>query len=161
MREDWRRLADYVINGRVRQGFANRRAFIAHLEELGLSVAERTLGTLERGERVSMDTVASVEIGLNWEPGSGRTTLYGGEPTWAPQVSDSALAQDGIAVERRAEIPPYIDLDQAEDWEREIWEKLTLTSAEDKSLMIEYLKFMRDRASRAEGAGQGAQRRTG
>lgn len=60
-----------------------------------------------------------------------------------------------------AEVPSHVSRESTPDWEWEIWEKLTLTSAEDKSLMIEYLKFMRDRASRTEGAGHGAQRRTG
>lgn len=80
MKEDWNRLADYVITGRVRRGL-DRRAFADHLTKVGFPVTERTLGTLESGKSVSISTVAAVEIGLDWEPGSARAILQGGSPT--------------------------------------------------------------------------------
>jgi hypothetical protein len=139
--EDWNRLADYVIAGRVRAGFANRRAFVAHLDRVGAPVTERTLGTLERGERVSMDTVAAVEIGLSWAPGSGRATLTGGEPKTKASAPSPSV--------ERAEVPPYIDLDRAEDWEAEIWEKLLLLTPHEKGLIIGVLKGVRGQAAQA------------
>lgn len=163
MKEDWGRLADHVIAARVRQGHKNRRAFAAYLRDLGHPVTERTLGSLERGERVSMDTVAAVEIGLNWTAGSGRATVLGGEPTTAAQVSDSGAAEDSLLADKRPEVPPYVTPENTEDWEWEIWEKLLLLTPEDKALMIEIMKGIRRRgqAADADPPQQGEQRRTG
>lgn len=139
--EDWNRLADYVRAGRTRLGYSNRRAFSAYLGEIGHPVTERTLGSLERGERVSMDTVAAVEIGLGWEPGSGRATLAGGEPKTKASAPSPSV--------ERAEVPPYIDLDRVEDWEAEIWEKLLLLSPHEKGLIIGVLQGVRGQAAQA------------
>jgi transcriptional regulator with XRE-family HTH domain len=73
--EDWRRLADYVVARRVELGMRDRRAFA---EATG--VTERTLGKLEKGQRVSASTLAIVENQLGWAPGSYRRILAGGEP---------------------------------------------------------------------------------
>jgi hypothetical protein len=147
--EDWSRLADHVITARVRQGYKTRRGFAAYLDHIGHPVNERTLGNLERGMSVSADTVAAVEIGLGWEPGSGRAILAGGRPTLAAQMEDSAQAVDDLAVEKSPEIPPYIDLGKVEDWEREIWERLLLLSPHEKGLIIGVLKGVRGEAARA------------
>lgn len=153
--EDWSRLADHVIAARVRLGHKTRRGFATHLRDIGHPVDERTLGNLERGKSVSADTVAAVEIGLGWEPGSGRAILAGGRPTLAKQMEDSAQAEDDLTVEKSPEIPQYIDLDRAEDWEREIWERLLLLSPHEKGLIIGVLKGVRGEAARASDAAQG------
>jgi hypothetical protein len=161
MKDDWSRLADHVITGRVRKGFGDRRAFAAHLQEIGHPVTERTLGNLEAGKSVSMSTVAAIEIGLGWSPGSGRATLQGGEPT--KELADAGHAEDTRAVDRRPEIPPYVTREATEDWEWEIWEKLLLLTPEDKELVIEVIKGVHRRARAAEDTapGQDARRRTG
>lgn len=64
------------------------------------------------------------------------------------------LADSREAVAPRAEVPSYVDLEHAEDWEVEIWEQLTLTDEVDKGLAIQFLKGIR--ASRAVDAGAGA-----
>lgn len=93
MKEDWSRLADHVIAGRVRAGFPDRRSFAEHLREIGHPVTERTLGNLESGKSVSMSTLAAVDIGLGWQTGSSRKTLRGGVPasdTPAPAATPTA-----------------------------------------------------------------------
>ena len=74
--EDWLRLADYVVAGRVELGMRDRRAFAQ-----ATGVTERTIGKLENGQRVSPSTLAMVENRLGWAPGSCRRILAGGEPT--------------------------------------------------------------------------------
>ena len=74
--EDWLRLADYVVAGRVELGMRDRRAFAQ-----ATGVTERTIGKLENGQQVSPTTLAMVEIRLGWAPGSCRQILAGGEPT--------------------------------------------------------------------------------
>jgi Helix-turn-helix len=74
-REDWERLASYVVSARVAAGHKDRRAFAA-----ATGVTERTLGNLERGTRVAPETLAIVEAALGWKPGSARTVLAGGDP---------------------------------------------------------------------------------
>ena len=74
--ENWRRLADYVVAGRVALGMRDRRALAA-----ATGVTERTLGKLENGQRVSASTLAAIENQLGWAPGSCRRILAGGEPT--------------------------------------------------------------------------------
>jgi hypothetical protein len=73
--ENWRRLADYVVAGRVAQGMRDRRALSA-----ATGVTERTLGKLENGQRVSASTLGAIENQLGWAPGSCRRILAGGEP---------------------------------------------------------------------------------
>jgi len=73
--ENWRRLADYVVAGRVALGMRDRRSLAA-----ATGVTERTLGKLENGQRVSASTLAAIELVLGWAPGSCRVILAGGEP---------------------------------------------------------------------------------
>jgi transcriptional regulator with XRE-family HTH domain len=73
--ENWRRLADYIVAGRVALGMRDRRALAA-----ATGVTERTLGKLENGHRVSASTLAAIENKLGWAPGSYRRILAGGEP---------------------------------------------------------------------------------
>jgi hypothetical protein len=74
--EDWQRLADYIVARRVELGMRDRRALA---EATG--VTERTLGKLEKGQRVSPSTLGMVENRLGWTPGSCRRVLAGEEPT--------------------------------------------------------------------------------
>jgi hypothetical protein len=74
-REDWRRLADYVVARRVELGMRDRHSLAA-----AAGITDRTLGKLENGQRVSPGTIAAIEHGLGWAPGSGRRVLAGGEP---------------------------------------------------------------------------------
>jgi hypothetical protein len=74
--ENWRRLADYVVAGRVALGMRDRRALAA-----ATGVTERTLGKLENAQRVSASTLAAIENQLGWAPGSCRRILAGSEPT--------------------------------------------------------------------------------
>lgn len=73
--EDWRRLADYVVAGRVALGLRDRRALAA-----ATGITERTLGKLENGHRVSASTLGAIENQLGWAPGSCRRILACGEP---------------------------------------------------------------------------------
>ena len=74
-REDWPRLASYVVSARLAAGLRDRKAL-----EAASGVTHRTLGKLENGQRVSPDTLAAVEKAIGWKPDSARTVLYGGEP---------------------------------------------------------------------------------
>jgi hypothetical protein len=80
--DNWRRLADYVVAGRVAMGLRDRRALAA-----ATGVTERTLGKLENGHRVSASTLAAIENKLGWVPGSCRRILAGGEPVTAGPVT--------------------------------------------------------------------------
>lgn len=73
--ENWQRLADYVVAGRVALGMRDRRALAA-----ATGITERTLGKLENGRRVSASTLAAIENELSWAPGTARRILAGGEP---------------------------------------------------------------------------------
>ena len=73
--ENWQRLADYVIAGRVALGMRDRRALAA-----ATGITERTLGKLENGQRVSASTLGAIENRLGWTPGTARRILAGAEP---------------------------------------------------------------------------------
>lgn len=152
--EDWSRLADYVVAGRVRLGYPDRRAFVAHLRDLGIDLTERTLGTLESGRRVGPSTLAAVQIGLGWTPGSPREVLAGGEPTTAgPPGGDPAPEQP--------EIPPEVVRETCEDWEWEIWTRLHLLTPDEKYVAIGAVQGARRRASTraTESADSGSRNR--
>jgi hypothetical protein len=75
-KQDWMRLADFVISRRTELGLRTRR----DLSRV-TGVNDRTIGKLELGQSVSAATVGAIERVLGWEPGSGRHILNGGEPT--------------------------------------------------------------------------------
>src|SRR6202161_1652035 len=77
--EDWKRLGDYAVAGRIALGVRDPRALAA-----ATGVTDRTLGKLENGKRVSASTLGAVENHLGWAPGSCRRILAGGEPTAVP-----------------------------------------------------------------------------
>lgn len=106
-REDWLRLASYVVSARVAAGCKDRRSFAA-----ATGITERTLGNLERGIRVAPETLAIVESTLGWRPGSARSILAGGEPILSeavnraePRYTDPALQAiwevEGLSAEVR------------------------------------------------------------
>jgi hypothetical protein len=82
--DNWRRLADYVVAGRVALGMRDRRSL-----GVATGVTERTLGKLENGQRVSASTLAAIENVLGWTPGSCRRILAGGEPTTTSPAQDA------------------------------------------------------------------------
>lgn len=75
MREDKRRLGNYVRNARVALGYSTLAAWAEHV-----GISERTLGPLERGEGAGPNSVAEVENKLGWTPGSAQEVARGGEP---------------------------------------------------------------------------------
>lgn len=89
--EDWQRLADHVRAARRDAGFPTRRALAA-----ATGITDRTLGKLERGERVGTETLAAVARAVGWPPEGPRRVLAGrtvhGEPAAAdrprPQLAE-------------------------------------------------------------------------
>lgn len=82
-REDWPRLASYVVSARLAAGLRDRKAL-----EAASGVTHRTLGKLENGQRVSPDTLAAVERVVGWKPDSARRILAGDEPILADSPHD-------------------------------------------------------------------------
>lgn len=76
MREDWQRLANWVVSRRDQLGMTTQGALS---QESGASL--RQIGEVENGRRVGPKTLARIERGLQWEPGSAREVLRGGRPT--------------------------------------------------------------------------------
>jgi len=74
--QDPRRLADYVISRRTALGYDTQEELAA-----AAGVSAKTIGRLERGERVSSATRGKIERALAWVPGSMRAVLAGREPT--------------------------------------------------------------------------------
>ena len=95
-REDWPRLASYVISARIAAGFRDRRALSA-----ATGITDRTLGKLETGHRVSPDTLAAIEQAVGWKPDSARQVLAGGEPSPVPR-EDAAGDLAGMIRQGRA-----------------------------------------------------------
>lgn len=75
MSENWERLGRYVRTHRQQAGLSTTRALA---DATGIS--ERTIGQLERGNSVSRNTIAAVEVALGWAPGSALRVLAGDEP---------------------------------------------------------------------------------
>ncbi|MGH2604403.1 MAG: helix-turn-helix domain-containing protein [Dehalococcoidia bacterium] len=106
-RNEWKRLASYIRQRRIELGYRVRREFAA---KVGLT--DRTLGTLESGQHVGLDTLAAIEIGLRWAPGSAEHILAGGEPESTDQPIPGTPAGDERSREvlrRRAELVARIE----------------------------------------------------
>lgn len=104
-REDWPRLASYVISARLTAGYKDRQEFS---EATGITA--RTLGKLETGHPVSPETLATVERPLGWKPDSARMILAGGEPeAVAPAVTrEDVTSRDDLVEEAvRAAVEHY------------------------------------------------------
>ncbi|MFI5934725.1 helix-turn-helix domain-containing protein [Actinoplanes sp. NPDC051494] len=81
---DTQRLATYLVARRIQLGYRHRPAFA---EAAGVSL--RTLSDIENGLRVpSASTIAALDQALQWQPGSVRETLAGGEPAQAKLASE-------------------------------------------------------------------------
>lgn len=74
----WRRLAELVANRRVVVGYRTQKALAD-----AMNVSIRTVNDLERVRRTGYNsgTLALLEQVLQWEPGSIRSILAGGDPT--------------------------------------------------------------------------------
>lgn len=87
--DDWVRLGEYVVRRRVERGFRTRGDLADAVQ-----VSARLLGDIEKGRRGNFDpaTIAALESALDWETGSVRRIVEGGEPqvraTPAPVVKD-------------------------------------------------------------------------
>lgn len=73
--KDWDRLSAYALSWRKRLKL--RREDVAARGE----TSPKTIERIENGEPVRPTSLAALEIGLDWEPGSARAVLDGGEPT--------------------------------------------------------------------------------
>jgi len=104
--EKWQRLARLVTHRRVQLGHASQTEFAS---ASGLKI--RTLNNIENARRPGYDpsTIALLEQGLQWQPGSVEAVLAGGDPV-------------PVAV---AEAPP--DVDQLKEARRVLIDALTLT----------------------------------
>lgn len=89
MREDWQRLASWVVSTRDQLGMTTQAALS---ERSGASL--RQVGEVENGRRVGAKTLARIERALGWEPGSARQTLRGGEPTRIDEPSEPVGLRD-------------------------------------------------------------------
>lgn len=109
---DRKRLADFVRSRRVELGMMDRRALERETARLGAKVSDRTIGKVELGERVSDSTLTALEFPLEWEPGSARRVMDGGQPVLrgdqdrefsdpAMQEAFDALASTGYNEETR------------------------------------------------------------
>lgn len=117
LRRDWKNLASHVVHRRVQLGYRDRRSFSS-----ALGISDRTIGNLERGQSVSSNTLAAVELLLKWKPGSTDTILRGGEPAEVePEQPEPTLYTDE---------------------ERELWSLDTIPTAERLKL-LEYLRSLR------------------
>lgn len=94
---NWKRLASYAVNRRIELGYRTRSAFARALD----GVTERTLGNLERGLSVSASTLAVIERGLHWEPGSAEAVLAGEQPM-ERRPADPRAAEDELKAQLRA-----------------------------------------------------------
>lgn len=106
--EDWQRLAQYVVSRRTELGHERQR----DLADLA-GVALRTVGTIERGERVRPVTLAKLERALDWLPGSASAVLHGGEPTTKDANADEPVFDDPAEIA----IWNLADLDRATRWD--------------------------------------------
>lgn len=80
---EWQRLARLVVHRRVELGYRLQKEFT---EASGIKI--RTLNNIENHRQSSYDagTIAMLEQGLKWRPGSVDDVLEGGEPTPVDQT---------------------------------------------------------------------------
>lgn len=106
---EWQRVARLVIRRRVDLGYHQQSEFAS---SAGLSI--RTLNNIENSRRQSYDgsTIALLERGLEWEPGSIDAILAGGEPA----IHVAAAAGDDVTIPRAtlARIADAVDALRAE-----------------------------------------------
>lgn len=138
--EDWGRLGSYVRRRRLEpQAKARGRYFPdirAFAEATGIH--ERTLGKLENGHTVGGNTLAAVEIALEWGPQSAKSILAGGEPTEVSSASQSSVDD-----------PPLFD-----DVERKIWaalKKIHELPRDEALLYLDIHRGLKQRTAKPRG----------
>jgi transcriptional regulator with XRE-family HTH domain len=91
-REPWKRVALYIADRRVELGYTTAKSFAA-----AAGISRPIIADLEKGERVSYSrtTIALLERGLQWEVGSVRAILAGGQP--GPRPTDQATSRSQSA----------------------------------------------------------------
>src|SRR5690606_15588684 len=86
--DDWRRLGQYVRAGRLAAG----HEYVKDDWDRVVGAHYRTLNNLEKGKRVSPNTVSKVELALGWKPGSADRVLAGGEPIYADEAMRTTMS---------------------------------------------------------------------
>jgi hypothetical protein len=123
-REDWERLGSYVRRRRLEPGARERGRYFPDIRAFAAAtgIHERTLGKLENGHSVGQNTLAAVEIALEWAPQSAKSILGGGEPR--EMASTSAKRSAGSP-------------DLRDDAERKLW-AIDELSEEDRWTYINF-----------------------
>lgn len=137
-REDWQRLADHVRAARRAAGFPTRIALAG-----ATGITDRTIGKLERGERVSADTLSAVATAVGWPPDAPRRILAGAA-AWPDPEPGRQRQQPVPAPEPAADDAARIfpgDL-AAQDYLRR---GMRLG---DLGELVEWLEYQRERAAR-------------
>lgn len=76
MQLDRERLGRYVLTKRRALGYLERKPFAD-----AINLSDKTIGRLERGERVGPTVFADIERFFGWRPGDCDRIMRGGEPT--------------------------------------------------------------------------------
>ena len=101
MPNDWVRLGSYVRQRRADLGLTRDEVYLRG------GPSDTTQEKVEKGGgAVYGQTLAKLDAGLGWEPGSASRILDGGEPLGAPEVPDDEavpqrLVQAAVRVRRR------------------------------------------------------------
>jgi hypothetical protein len=107
-------LGEYVTHARREAGLATTRDWARVI-----GISENTLGKVENGRTVGRDTLAAVEAFFQWEPGSVRAILAGGNPTVSGRRKGDArvLNMSRAALVETAEvIDAVLGAETAERW---------------------------------------------
>lgn len=82
---DWKRVGEYVVQRRTELGMRTTKAFAERVH-----LTPRMLGDLENGRRdnYAASTLASIEMALEWYPGSIKSIAKGGDPSPRTRVAD-------------------------------------------------------------------------
>lgn len=136
--QDHERLSEYMAARRLALGMKTWRDLSARAE-----ISYETLRALRAGGRPSEATTHQLERALQWEPGSVRTIITGGEPTPLPdltgpqgqqvevkQAQGTSSALPGLRVEMHSEVdfgigdaPPFLEpRDDTELEANETWQ---------------------------------------
>jgi transcriptional regulator with XRE-family HTH domain len=84
--EDWPRLGRYIASARLAAGFETTRSFAD-----ALGITERTIGDLERGNRVGRNTLLAAAKAVGWTPDSPWKILAGAEPVMLAREEEPSV----------------------------------------------------------------------
>jgi hypothetical protein len=103
MTDDWARLAEYVVTRRAELGITQIQ--VAQRGQMSLDRVQ-SIEAVRRQGGYRANTLAALERALQWEYGSIKAILAGGEPTPFHEVfdGDGATATDGVHVAVRPEV---------------------------------------------------------